>query len=131
MSRNCRSYYSLTFENIDTICKEIFKESFVIVEQVSNPDLRHIYISKNLLGEEIKKLESKFKILFVSSGYDEDSKRLGKNCEFVIVVTHLDQETPEEMLKTLIKDIREIPDGEVDRYLIIDEIKKIIKEIKS
>lgn len=33
-------------------------------------------------------------------------------------------------LKTLINDIREIPDGDLDRYLIIDEIKKIIKEIK-
>ncbi len=56
--------------------QDIFKNSFVLVEQVSNPDLRHIYISKNLLGEEIKKLESKFKVLFVSRGYDEDSKRL-------------------------------------------------------
>lgn len=118
----------MTFEKIDAICKEIFKESLVLVEQVSNPNLRHIYISKNLLGEEIKKLESHFKVLFVSRGYDEDSKRLGKNCEFVIVVSPLEKETPEQMLKTLIKDIKEIPDGDVDRYLIIDEIKKIIKE---
>lgn len=35
----------------------------------------------------------------------------------------------EEKLKTLIKDIKEIPDGDVDRYLIIDEIEKIIKEL--
>lgn len=34
-----------------------------------------------------------------------------------------------ESLNTLIKDIKEIPDGDVDRYLIIDEIKKIIKTI--
>ncbi len=34
-------------------------------------------------------------------------------------------------LKKLIKDIKEIPDGDVDRYLIIDEIKKIIKDIKN
>jgi hypothetical protein len=36
-----------------------------------------------------------------------------------------------QKLKSLIKDIREIPDGEVDRYLIIVEIKKIIKDIKK
>lgn len=121
----------MTFEKIDIICKEIFKDSFVIVEQVSNPELRHIYISMNLHGKEIKKLESEFKVLFVSRGYDEDSKRLGKNCEFVIVVTHLDQKTPEQMLKTLVKEIKEIPDGDVDRYLIIHEIEGIIKEIKA
>ncbi len=34
-------------------------------------------------------------------------------------------------LKKLIKDIQDIPDGDVDRYLIIDEIKRIIKEIKT
>lgn len=34
-------------------------------------------------------------------------------------------------LKKLVKDIEEIPDGDVDRYLIIDEIKKIIKESKN
>ena len=34
-------------------------------------------------------------------------------------------------LKTLIKDIKEIPDGDVDRYLIIAEIKKIIKEASN
>lgn len=33
-----------------------------------------------------------------------------------------------ESLKKLIKEIKEIPDGEVDRYLIIDEIKNIIKD---
>lgn len=37
----------------------------------------------------------------------------------------------QKTLKTLIKDIEEIPDGDVDRWLIIDEIKKIIKEIKN
>jgi len=35
-----------------------------------------------------------------------------------------------ELLQILVKDIRDIPDGDVDRYLIIDEIKKIIKNIK-
>lgn len=35
-----------------------------------------------------------------------------------------------QALKKLIKDITEIPDGDVDRYLIIDEIKKIINENK-
>ena len=34
-------------------------------------------------------------------------------------------------LKKLIKDIEEIPDGDVDRYLIIDEIKRISKDIKN
>ncbi len=34
-------------------------------------------------------------------------------------------------LKTLIKEIKEIPDGNVDRYLIIDEIKNIIKDSKE
>ena len=33
-----------------------------------------------------------------------------------------------ESLKKLIKDIEDIPDGNVDRYLIIDEIKNIIKD---
>jgi len=37
----------------------------------------------------------------------------------------------EKKLETLIKEIEEIPDGDVDRYLIIDEIKGIIKEIKN
>ena len=34
-------------------------------------------------------------------------------------------------LKTLIKDIEEIPDGDVDRYLIIEQIKNIIKDSKE
>ena len=33
-------------------------------------------------------------------------------------------------LNNLIKDIEDIPDGDVDRYLIINEIKKIINEVK-
>ena len=33
-----------------------------------------------------------------------------------------------ESLKKLIKEIKEIPDGDVDRYLIINEIKNIIKD---
>jgi len=36
-----------------------------------------------------------------------------------------------ESLKTLIKEIEEIPDGDVDRYLIIDQIKNIIKDSKE
>ncbi len=35
-----------------------------------------------------------------------------------------------ESLKNLIKEIEEIPDGEVDRYLIIEQIKNIIKDSK-
>ena len=66
------------FEKIEEISKEIFKDSFVCVEMVNNANLRHIYLSLNLQGEQIKKLESKFKILFVSHGYDEDEKRIGK-----------------------------------------------------
>ena len=34
-------------------------------------------------------------------------------------------------LKSLIKDIEEIPDGDVDRYLIIEQIKNIIKDTKE
>ena len=34
-------------------------------------------------------------------------------------------------LKSLIKDIEEIPDGDVDRYLIIEQIKNIIKDSKE
>ena len=33
-----------------------------------------------------------------------------------------------ESLKKLVKEIEEIPDGDVDRYLIIDQIKNIIKD---
>lgn len=36
-----------------------------------------------------------------------------------------------ESLKKLIKEIEEIPDGDVDRYLIIDQIKNIIKDSKE
>jgi len=39
--------------------------------------------------------------------------------------------TTKESLVKLVKDINEIRDGDVDRYLIIDEIEKIIKEIKN
>ena len=39
--------------------------------------------------------------------------------------------TTKDSLEKLVKDINEIPDGDVDRYLIIDEIKTIIKEIKN
>jgi len=39
--------------------------------------------------------------------------------------------TTKESLEELVQDINEIPDGEVDRYLIIDKINGIIKEIKS
>jgi hypothetical protein len=35
-----------------------------------------------------------------------------------------------ELLQVLVKDINDIPDGDVDRYLIIGEIEKIIKNIK-
>ena len=118
------------FEKIEEISKEIFKDSFVCVEMVNNANLRHIYLSLNLQGEQIKKLESKFKILFVSHGYDEDEKRIGKKILNVIVVSELDTKPAAQLLKELIKDIKEIPDGDVDRYLIIDEIEKIIKEIK-
>ena len=38
--------------------------------------------------------------------------------------------TTKESLQQLVLDIQEIPDGEVDRYLIIGEIEKIISEIK-
>ncbi len=34
-------------------------------------------------------------------------------------------------LKTLIKEIEEIPERKIDRYLIIDEIKNIIKDSKE
>jgi len=34
-------------------------------------------------------------------------------------------------LEKLVVDIEEIPDGDVDRYLIIDAIKQIIKENQS
>ena len=118
------------FEKIEEISKEIFKDSFVLVERVNNASLRHIYLSLNLQGEQIKKLESKFKILFVSHGYPEDEKRIGKKILNVIVVSELDTKPAAQLLKELIKDIKEIPDGDVDRYLIIDEIEKIIKEIK-
>jgi len=37
----------------------------------------------------------------------------------------------EKSLISLVKEIKEIPDGDVDRYLIIDEIEKIIKENSS
>ena len=37
----------------------------------------------------------------------------------------------EKKLKALVKEIKEIPDGDVDRYLIIDEIEVIIKEAKK
>lgn len=116
------------FEKIEEICKEIFKDSFVCVEMVNNTNLRHIYLSLNLQGEQIKKLESKFKILFVSHGYDEDEKRIGTKILNVIVVSQLDTKPLAQLLRELIKDIKEIPDGEVDRYLIIDEIERIIKE---
>lgn len=39
--------------------------------------------------------------------------------------------TVKKSLKKLVKEIKEIPDGDVDRYLIIDEIEKIIKEIPN
>ena len=39
--------------------------------------------------------------------------------------------TTKGSLVELVKDIEDIPDGEVDRYLIIDKIKGIIKEIKE
>ena len=39
--------------------------------------------------------------------------------------------TTKGSLEKLVKDIKEIPDGDVDRYLIIDEIKAIIQEIKD
>ena len=40
-------------------------------------------------------------------------------------------ESIEKKLKDLVKEIKEIPDGDVDRYLIINEIDKIIKEIQN
>ena len=42
-----------------------------------------------------------------------------------------DNDSIKESLKSLVKEITEIPDGDVDRWLIIAEIEKIIKENKS
>lgn len=77
----------MTLENIDEITKEIFSESLVLVEQVNNPEIRHIYLKQNITGEQIKKLEENFKILFVSQTYDEDSKRIGKKTVQVVLVS--------------------------------------------
>ncbi len=38
--------------------------------------------------------------------------------------------TTKESLQKLVLDIQEIPDGDVDRYLIIGEIEKIINDLK-
>lgn len=51
--------------------------------------------------------------------------------QYVKLLEKENDDSIEKKLKTLIKDIKEIPDGDVDRYLIIDEIEKIIKENAS
>ncbi len=75
------------FHNIEQRTKEIFKESFVAVEQVDNPDIRHIYTKHNLTGDEIKGLQEFYKILFVSQVYDEERQDKKFDAILVILVT--------------------------------------------
>lgn len=77
----------MSFEKIQEIVQEIFDNSLVLIEQVNNPEIRHIYLKENLTGEQIKKLENNFKILFVSQTYDEDDKRLGEKTNQVVLVS--------------------------------------------
>jgi len=123
------------FAKIEKVAKEIFKESFVTVELVGNPEIRHIYLRLNITGEQILELQKRFRILFVSNAYDEDSQRIGKKTTQVVLVSEKTSDQKDRSiinsLRILIKDIEEIPDGDVDRYLIIEEIQKIIKETKN
>ena len=78
------------FHNVEQRIKDIFKESFVAVQQVDNPDIRHIYTRHNLTGEEIKGLQEFYKILFVSQVYDEERKQKNFDAILVILVTEDD-----------------------------------------
>ena len=72
------------FHNIQQFTKDIFKESLVKVKQVDNPEIRHIYIKKNLEGNQIIQLEKFYRILFVSNVYEEE--RLDQNFDAILVI---------------------------------------------
>ncbi len=72
------------FQNIEQHTKDIFKESLVAVKQVDNPEIRHVYIKKNLEGDQILELEKFYRILFVSQVYDEE--RLDQKFDAILVI---------------------------------------------
>ncbi|MEE9339537.1 MAG: hypothetical protein V3U87_15800 [Methylococcaceae bacterium] len=75
------------FANIQNDAKEIFTNSFVLVEKVNDPQIRHIYLKYNITGEQIQELQKRYQILFVSQTYDEDNKRLSQKTVQVVLVT--------------------------------------------
>lgn len=83
------------FQDIELKTKEIFEKSFVKVVQIDNSDLRHIYIRKQVTGEELLAVSNLYKILFISQVYDEENKDQKMDAYQVLVVSELevDEET--------------------------------------
>jgi len=78
------------FQDIELKTREIFKNALVKVEQVDNPDLRHIYIRYNLTGEQSLAVSNLYKIISICQVYDEERKNEKKDAYQVILVSELD-----------------------------------------
>ena len=74
----------MIFDNIEERAKEIFGDILVKVSQVNNPDIRHIYLNKNIEGTHILELQKNFRILFISTVHEEE--RLDQNFDAIQVI---------------------------------------------